>query len=516
MSNIIPIAQAYAEAPRLTLSHPDPVPLPISLPDVPLFDRSLLPTQLGPWVEDIAERLNVPMDFTALPAMVGAASLIGSKVGVRPQVHTSWTEAANLWGCVTGNPGMLKSPAVGEVFAPLRRLDMQADRAYQAELSHFEDSSLVHKMALEEAQKKARKAVRDGECELAQSILGEVQSSDPPRAKRYLITDATVEKLGEICADNPEGVLFFRDELLTLLSDLEAADKAVARGFFLTGWNGQDYYAFDRIGRGTIRIPRVNLSMFGTTQPTRIANYVRRALSDKNDGMCQRLQLFAWPDVIPEWQNLDRYPHAEARKDAYACFDSLAQLDASRADFARDSFDEGDGMPFLRFSPAGVERFVDYRTQLEKSVRSDEMPAGLADHLSKFRGLIPRLALIIHLASEGIGHITDEAVERAIGWAGYLEGHARRMYGSLSIDNGAVARAILKRIEKTDLPMTFTERDIYHRHWAKLEKGERLSEGLRLLVEHDWLTAETKATGGRPTTLFHVNPKVLEGSAIAA
>lgn len=516
MSNVTPIAQAYAAAPQATLTHPDPIPLPISLPDVPTFDRDLLPSQLGPWVEDIAERLNVPLDFAAMPAMVGAASLIGSKVGVRPQVHTSWTEAANLWGCIAGNPGMLKSPAVGEVFAPLRRLDMQADRAYQAELSHFEDSALVHKMALEEAQKRARKAVRDGECELAQSILGEVQSSEPPAAKRYLITDATVEKLGEITADNPEGIMFFRDELLTLLSDLEAPDKAVARGFFLTGWNGQDYYAFDRIGRGTIRIPRVNLSVFGTTQPTRIASYVRRALTDKNDGMCQRLQLFAWPDVTSEWRNLDRHPHVEARQNAYSCFDQLAQLDPGRSDFARDPFDDGEGMPFLRFSPGGVEQFVEYRTNLERAVRSDELPPGLADHLSKFRGLIPRLALILHLTSQGVGHVSEQAVACAIKWAGFLEGHARRMYGSLSVDNGEIARAILKRIDKGDIPTTFTERDIYGRHWANLPKGERLSQGLKMLTEFDWLSAETKATGGRPTTVYQVNPKAIGRAAIAA
>ena len=35
------------------------------------------------------------------------------------------------------------------------------------------------------------------------------------------------------------------------------------------------YPLFDRIGRGTIRIPRVNLSVFGTTQPQRISAYIR-------------------------------------------------------------------------------------------------------------------------------------------------------------------------------------------------------------------------------------------------
>ena len=55
-------------------------------------------------------------------------------------------------------------------------------------------------------------------------------------AERFLISDATVEKLGEICQANCDGVLVYRDELLTLLTDLECEEKAAARGFFMTGW----------------------------------------------------------------------------------------------------------------------------------------------------------------------------------------------------------------------------------------------------------------------------------------
>lgn len=516
MSKVTPISAAYKNAKPKEPEWPNPIPLPESLPDVPAFDANLLPTQLQAWTEDISERLNVPLDFCAIPAMVAAGSLIGAKVGVRPQAKTSWTEASNLWGCIVGSPGMMKSPAVGEVLAPLRRLDARADREFQAELSSYEDSSIVQKMALEEAQKSARKAIRDGNCDVAQDIIASVARNDPPAAKRYLLTDATVEKMGEICAENPDGILFYRDELLTQFIDLESPEKAVARGFFLTGWNGQDFYVFDRIMRGTIRIPRVNLSVFGTSQPNRIASYVQRSLNDKNDGMVQRIQLMSWPDVTEEWRNVDRQPHIASKESAFACYEQLAALTSNRADFARDAFDDGEGMAFLRFDPEAVERFIEYRGWLEGAVRSDELPAGMAEHLSKFRGLVPRLALIDHLASGGEGHVSDHSVEKAIAWSRYLEGHARRVYGSLSIDSGDIAKAIWKRVERGDLEAEFTERDIYSRHWTKLGKGERLSKALKMLVDYDWLVAEQKATGGRPTTIYKINPKALEVQHLAA
>lgn len=516
MSNVTSFADAYASAKPQQLSWKEPIELPSILPDVPAFGPSLLPTQLEGWVQDIAERLCVAPDFAAMPAMAAAASLVGAKVGVRPQQHTSWTEAGNMWSCIVGPPGMLKSPVMGEVLGPLRRLDVQADKAYQAELSKFDDAGMVDKMAMEEAQKRARKAIREGNRELAEEILAEAPVADPPVAKRFLVTDATVEKLGEICADNPNGILVYRDELLTLLTELEAQDKAAARGFFLTGWTGQDFYTFDRIGRGTIRIPRVNLSLCGTTQPTRIAGYLRRSLKDKNDGMFQRLQLLAWPDKTKEFVNVDRPPHASAREMAYGCYNMLAELNSERRDFARDPFDEGDGMPFLRLSPGAIEQFVDYRTQLEAAIRSDDMPIGLTEHLSKFRGLIPRISLIVHLASNGVGHVSEEAMEKALGWSRYLEGHARRVYGSIGLDNSEAAQSIWKRIQRGELSDGFTERDIYSRHWANLSKGERLTQGLKTLVEYDWLAAEQKATGGRPTTIYRINPKGLERTAIAA
>ncbi len=54
--------------------------------------------------------------------MIAAGSLIGRRIGIRPQEHTDWMEVANLWGVIVGEPGTLKSPAVSEALKPLRWL----------------------------------------------------------------------------------------------------------------------------------------------------------------------------------------------------------------------------------------------------------------------------------------------------------------------------------------------------------------------------------------------------------
>ena len=46
---------------------------------------AFLPESVAPWIADIAERMQCPPDFVAVPAMVALGAVIGRKIGVRPQ-----------------------------------------------------------------------------------------------------------------------------------------------------------------------------------------------------------------------------------------------------------------------------------------------------------------------------------------------------------------------------------------------------------------------------------------------
>ena len=85
-------------------------PLP-DLPSVASFEFSLLPESLQPWVEDITNRIQCPADYIAVAVMAGLGSVIGRKVGIRPQERTDWTEYSNQWALTIGRPGVLKSPS---------------------------------------------------------------------------------------------------------------------------------------------------------------------------------------------------------------------------------------------------------------------------------------------------------------------------------------------------------------------------------------------------------------------
>lgn len=492
---------------------PDPIPLRDELSPVMPFNPDLLPSQLRGWVQDISERMNCPLDLVAIPAMVAAGALIGRRIGIRPQRRTDWLEVANLWGCVVARPGSMKSPAASEALAPIRRLEAKAAEENQTALVSFKASEALHKLEREAAEKGARAALKDkgngGGRDSAMNTLMAVAEPQTPAALRHLTSDATAEKLGEICAANPHGVMVHRDELLSLFAELDNPEKSSARGFFLTGWGGQDGYTFDRITRGTVHIPAVNLSVFGTTQPSRLAGYVRESIRRFDDGMVQRLQMLSWPDFSGEFKEVDRYPDSAARQQAHECFADLAKLEVRELGAQWDEFDGPHAIPYLRFADDAQEAFSDWRRNLEcNKLGSDDLPPALVAHLSKYRGLIPRLALICHLANNDYGPVSAVAAGQAFRWSDYLESHARRAY-ALSLDDAEAARAIWRKVSKGDLAGPFTARDVQRKRWSGLGDKERVAAGIAALLEADWIGATDVETGGRPSTVYFPNPKAL-------
>ena len=221
-----------------------------------------------------------------------------------------------------------------------------------------------------------------------------------------------------------------RDELVSLLKTLDREEFAAARGFFLTAWNGKDRYTFDRIMRGKTHIEAACVSLLGSTQPGRLAEYIRRAVSGGagDDGLIQRFGLLVWPDQAPQWESVDRHPNSAARQAAWDCFVSLDGLDPGA--IGAEPTSPFQSVPILRLDAVADDLFLEWRKDLERNLRSGDLHPALASHFAKYRKLVPTLALINHLADVGHGPVGEDAMMRALGLATYLETHARRAYGA--------------------------------------------------------------------------------------
>jgi Protein of unknown function (DUF3987) len=176
-------------------------------------------------------------------------------------------------GCIIGRPGTMKTPATQEALKPLHRLEATARDAHAEAVKAYAREHELFKLASDEARNTARKALREN----APAGLPMLEAPQQPKARRCVVNDTTYEALGEILSDNPNGVLAYRDELVSLLKTLDREEYVAARGFFLQAWSGTSGYTFDRIIRGNTHIEAVCLSLLGATQPGRIAEYVRMA-----------------------------------------------------------------------------------------------------------------------------------------------------------------------------------------------------------------------------------------------
>jgi hypothetical protein len=105
--------------------------LPDLYPPVPSLPADMLPEPLQPWLEDIAQRTSLPLEFVSCPALVALGAVVGRTVGIHPKQHDDWLVVPNLWGGIVGPPGWMKSAAISEATKPLSRLAVEAHKAFE-------------------------------------------------------------------------------------------------------------------------------------------------------------------------------------------------------------------------------------------------------------------------------------------------------------------------------------------------------------------------------------------------
>ncbi len=333
---------------------PQPLPSGILLPVVP-FDCNLLPWSFMPWLKDVAERTQAPIDFSAAPAMVALSAVIGRRLAIRPKQHDDWTVIPNLWGMIVGRPGVMKSQAIGEAMKPLTRMEIEAGKRYEDALREYAANEMIAAAQKKAAEKAVAKALQNGDPNEARRLAQQAidEESRPPVRRRYLVSDATVEKLGEILKDNPFGVCQLRDELLGLLKSL---DKEGAKPIGHSCWRrGTATVALCTTGLPAARSLSSRFAFRSSGGSSRghwgITNAWPPGMAAKpTDGLLQRFQLAVYPDVAKEWVNVDRWPDSESKNVAYSVFKTLERIVPAEAGAKLDDNDP-DGVPYLRFSP---------------------------------------------------------------------------------------------------------------------------------------------------------------------
>ncbi len=514
----IKVSDKRVEQLKLNMEWKDPLPIKDELPQVEPMREDMIPEAFRAWVTDAAGRMQVPVDYLVVPLLVVCGSLIGTSCQVRPKQQDDWSEVPNLWGGIVGPPSMMKTPALNEaVNKTLGRLEAEAGKEYQAAQDTYKADEMVAKARQKKLQADINKAVKNPKetDKSPEELAAELQKirTGKPVERRYKTNDSSIEKIVELLRDNPRGLLYFRDELIALFRRMERAGNEQDRGFMLEAWSGNGCHIDDRIGRGTVRADNICISLLGSIQPDKIAEYLNRAVTKgENDGFVQRLQLMVYPDPVKAWEYIDQRPNSAAKNRGYKVIKALAELAVMPPEPTEDK-------TYLRFSGEGQAILKEWltRLQLEKLEDENDHPI-ILEHLAKYRSLMPSLALIFHLIEcVDIGRIPDpiskEAAETAAQWCNYLESHARRIYSLATNTGKRGGETLARKIKSKTLKDGFKLREIQMKKWSLLSSGESIQDALDWLIEKHWIEEteleKSSAKGGRPPACsYRINPKI--------
>jgi putative DNA primase/helicase len=473
-------------------------PIQTELPLVMDFAEELLPESLRAFVKDAAGRMQVPLDFSGVAVILGLAGVVGRRASIQPKANdTSWVVVPNLWGGIIAPPGYMKSPIIQSVTRILNQI--QAEWRFQDE-----EAMAAYNAAAEEYELKysAWKEKYKASAKQSGPELPERPDNKPekPTYRRLIANDATFEKLHQIMSENDAGVLVTRDELTGWLSQLSRSGREGERAFCLQAWNGDTPRVIDRIQRGTVAVEACCMSLMGGIQPSRLRSFFGDAFKDgdSSDGLIQRFQVLCWPDLDPRYQYVDRCPNADCEASVGMVFRALVNLDAKN--------------PLrFRFDTEAQALFEAWLTALELTVRSDEMHPALISHLSKYRSLMPSIALLFELADrvrrDGsiLGAVAPvvglQQARRAAEFCDYLESHARRIYSCVVAPQIRAANLLADKVRRRSIAIDgfFTVREIYLlKGWSGLDTPEAVRHAVEILQDAGSASTERVATDRRP------------------
>jgi Protein of unknown function (DUF3987) len=523
-------------------------PVPFSfgdehVPSVPHMNPDeLLPPVVALYVNDEAERLNVYPEAIAMPLIASLGIVVGCRIAIKPKAKDSWLEHTNLWGFVAAPPGSRKSEAIRSGFSFLFNLIGQAEQQFSGRITEHQVQLEQYKKQREQLAKevgKCEKAIAKGQpeeqtleqdLEQAQNALKALVKPEEPTEQRLMTQDATPEALLALAAENPNGILVYRDEISGIYANLGKAGRENERAIFLEGWDGKSGYRTDRITRNAKPVHRLAISVFGGTQPGVLRGHVQSAygFGKGADGFLQRFQLAVVNDAAPTYRNVDCEPDLQAWNDLMHVFRVL-----NAPNLANFGIDEREKHPALRFDANAQPVFLDWLESNAQRIANlnQQRDEALANHFAKYPKLMAGLALLFHLAEvaqtvpvpgelvltnrepsvrpEPPKGISLRALEYALKCGAFLEQHARIIYGMGNEGTNAgpdVLFRVLEFLDSDKFTASMTVRDV--RRKLRHVKAEVLAEVLAELEEKGWLRIYSEKVGhGRPSTKIMLHPK---------
>ncbi len=205
------------------------------------FPFDIFPERFLRTVDNFAEAHHVGREVAAAMTLTVLSGAIGNTIQVSPK--TGYLVPPFLWLTVIAHTGYGKSPLLKAISRPIDKL--QAD-AYQ----RYSEALRTYEKALHENRKG-----------------NDVDIPDKPKMRHFFASDATVESLTDVFADDPRGLIIQQDELSGLVMGLDQyKGRGNDRQHYLSLFNAGSW-KIDRKS-GAKFIPNTGAAIIGGIQTT--------------------------------------------------------------------------------------------------------------------------------------------------------------------------------------------------------------------------------------------------------
>lgn len=247
--------------------------------ETPSFPLEIFPKAIRDIIEALEEYENYNVDFTSASFLTVFAAAMGNTWSVR--FMTGWVSRPIIYMVLVGSPSCGKTPPLQQAVAPLLKLDGEYDMIYSKEMETYRR---WERMSAKQREK--------------HSLPEEMKM---PQRKCHVVVDSTVEALIGALRDNPRGVLIYKDEIDSLLSNFNRYNSS-DEGYFLSLFSGTPFKYSRKSNNEHIFLANPYCSIIGTTQPGRLGEQFggKRMMN----GFSSRfLKVYPEIDKMPSWND---------------------------------------------------------------------------------------------------------------------------------------------------------------------------------------------------------------------
>jgi len=375
----------------------------INSPKYLSFPLDVFPNEMQELIAELSTKLGLFPDWCGTAALTYLAGAIGAKA--RLHVRGTWVSPCSLFSCLVGDSGFGKTPIISFFKKPFFKIE----KRYQNE---YVEAIKAHKAAKSRAQ------------ELKIPFDDEL-----PQRKNAVIIDANTESIDNELCSNPHGIFIQQNELIALFNSMNRYRSGPDAQKYLDYADGNEIKV-NRIGRSKF-LSFSNVCIFGGTQYKKLCEIAGNGRNE--DGMVFRI-LFS---LLPQNSKRQYLPDEDVFIDNEDYYERVF-MSLFNIPFDSDQYNEPKPN-ILEWSKEARQTFNDW---LKGSVDSFNRANVVMQKslISKFEGILPRLALILELLSQATENpnfeirgmtVSKKSVLGAIKLVDYFSEQSLRVQGSI-------------------------------------------------------------------------------------